>query len=165
MADEKNIATEEEGEEEEGGGSKKKLFIIIGAAVLLLVIAGGAAVFLLGGESAEDGVVEEGEPMYHEFEPTFVVNLAPGSDSRMLQVAIEIMARTPSVIDTLVANDPMIRHHILVLLEGKKSGEIMDAKGREALQKSIHDMLAGKLKELNEPGEIKGVYFTQFVMQ
>lgn len=161
MADEKNIATEDE--EEEGGGSKKKLFIIIGAAALLLLVAGGAAFFLIGGEP-DDGVVE-GEPMYHELEPTFVVNLAPGGDSRMLQVAIEIMARTPSVIDTLVANDPMIRHHILVLLEGQKSGEIMDAKGREVLQASIHEMLAAKLKELQEPGEIKGVYFTQFVMQ
>ena len=163
MADEKNIATEDQ-DEEEGGGSKKKLFIIIGAAALLLLVAGGAAFFLIGGEP-DDGVVEEGEPMYHELEPTFVVNLAPGGDSRMLQVAIEIMARTPSVIDTLVANDPMIRHHILVLLEGQKSGEIMDAKGREVLQASIHEMLAAKLKELQEPGEIKGVYFTQFVMQ
>ena len=162
MADEKNIATEDQ-DEEEGGGSKKKLFIIIGAAALLLV-AGGAAFFLIGGQS-DGGVVEEGEPMYHELEPTFVVNLAPGGDSGMLQVAIEIMARTPSVIDTLVANDPMIRHHILVLLEGQKSGEIMDAKGREVLQASIHEMLAAKLEELQEPGEIKGVYFTQFVMQ
>ncbi len=170
MADEKNIAAEDE---DGGGGGKKKLIIIIAAVVLLLALGGGAAFFFLGGDDtpadAEGGeeaeAVELGEPVYHKLEPAFVVNLTPGGQAKMLQVAIEVMTRAPSVVETLSKNDPMIRHHVLLLLEEQTSDALMDAAGREKLQQSIHDMLAAKLKELNEPGELHGVYFTQFVMQ
>ena len=164
MADEKNIATEDEEEGGEGGG-KKKLFIIIGAAVLLLVIAGVAAFLFMGGEEEGEPKAEEAEPMYLELEPTFVVNLAPGGDAGMLQVAIEIMTRNPTVVETLTANDPMIRHHILVILEEQKSKDLMMPEGRLSLQQAIHEMLNAKLKELEELGQVHGVFFTQFVMQ
>lgn len=170
MADEKDIAGEAQ------GGGRKKLIIIIAAAVVLLLGAGGAAFFLLGGEEDEapaDGtvaeeqvpVVEEGDPAYHRFDPPFVVNLPPGGPAEMLQVALEVMTRVPTVVDTLKNNDPMIRHHLLNLLESQQSAELMTLEGKQALQVAIHELLDAKLKELHEPGTIKGVFFTQFVMQ
>lgn len=168
MADEKDIAGEAQ------GGGRKKLIIIIAAAVVLLLGAGGAAFFLLGGEETPaDGVVaeeqvpvvEEGEPGYHKFDPPFVVNLPPGGPAEMLQVALEVMTRVPTVVDTLNNNDPMIRHHLLNLLESQQSADLMTLEGKQALQAEIHELLDAKLKELNEPGTIKGVFFTQFVMQ
>jgi flagellar FliL protein len=189
MADEKDIA---EDTPPEGGGSKKKLLILVGAAVLVLAIGGTAAFFLLGGGApaetvageiegdaegglAEEGVVdedafdeeaeEEGEPMYHALSPTFVVNLPPGGPAGMLQIAIEVMTRTPSVVETLEANDPMIRHHVINLLERQQAEELLTVNGKEALQKAIHDTLSERLKALREPGKIRGVFFTQFVMQ
>ncbi|MCB1773575.1 MAG: flagellar basal body-associated FliL family protein [Gammaproteobacteria bacterium] len=168
MADEKDIA--EEGQ----GGGKKKLIIIIAAVVLLLIIGGAAAFFLLGGEdeaaegeaAAEDvEQVEEGDPVYHELDPVFVVNLPAGGSAAMLQIAIQVMTRTPSVVDTLSSNDPMIRHHLLNLLEQQEADTLLTLEGKEALQAAILDLLVDKLKDLKEPGEIKGVYFTQFVMQ
>ena len=36
---------------------------------------------------------------------------------------------------------------------------------RQALQQAIFDLLSERLVALNEPGEIEGVFFTQFVMQ
>jgi flagellar FliL protein len=170
MADEKDIAAEEG-----GGGGRKKLIIIIVAAALLLAAAGGAAYFLLGGgdeDPAGDGeaageatAVEEGDPVYHKLDPAFVVNLPPGGPAKMLQIAIQVMARDPAVVEALQANDPMIRHHLLDLLEQQQAADLLQAEGRESLQDAIRELIDGKLEQLGAPGEIKGVYFTQFVMQ
>jgi len=169
MADEKDIA------EEPQGGGKKKLIIIIVVALVLLLGAGAAAFFLLGGEDAEsagDGAtkeeaaaVEKGDPVYLKLDPAFVVNLPEGGAAKMLQIAIEVMTRTPTLVDTLKANDPMIRHHLLNLLEQQQAADLMTVQGREALQQAIHELLSEKLQALKEPGEIEGVFFTQFVMQ
>lgn len=170
MADEKDIAAEEEG----GGGGKKKLIIIIAAVVLLLLIGGAAAFFLLGGEDAEDPeevateeapAVEEIDPVYHKLDPTFVVNLPPGGSAKMLQIAIQVMTRNPGVVETLKANDPMIRHHLIDLLEQQQAKALMSVEGRESLQAAIQTLIGEKLDELKEPGEVHGVFFTQFVMQ
>lgn len=172
MADEKDIAAEEEG----GGGGKKKLIIVIVGVVLLLTIAGGSAFFLLGGAEqagAEGGgagaealaEADEADPVYHKLDPTFVVNLPPGGSAKMLQVAIQVMTREPDLIDTLEANDPMIRHHLLDLLEQQQASELLKREGREALQKAIEKLLGEKLEQLRAPGKIRGVFFTQFVMQ
>ncbi len=170
MADEKDIA----GEEASGGG-KKKLIIIVGVAVLLLLVAGAAAFFLLGGSAeegdeaaaaeAEEAVMDGVDPIYHKLDPTFVVNLPPGGSAKMLQIAIQVMTQTPDVVETLKANDPMIRHHLLNLLEGQQAADLLTRQGKESLQTAIHDLLSEKLTQLKSPGEVKGVFFTQFVMQ
>jgi flagellar FliL protein len=165
MADEKDIADQPQ------GGGRKKLIIIIAAAVVLLSGAGAATFFFLADEEASDDAVEEvaevekGDPVYLKFEPAFVVHLPEGSGVKMLQVAVEIMTRTPTVGDTLRANDPMIRHHLLNLLEQQQATELITVEGRETLQQAIYDLLSEQLVTLNESGEIEGVFFTQFVMQ
>jgi flagellar FliL protein len=164
MADEQDITTEEK------GGGRKKLIIIIAVAVVLLLSAGAAAYLLLGSEAegeqqAQEPEVEEGDPVYHKLAPEFIVTLPPGGPAGVLQVSIEVMSRTPGVPEALAANDPMIRHHLLNLLETQQAAELLTVEGKEALQAAIHELLSDKLKELGEPGEIKGVFFTQFVMQ
>ena len=168
MADDNGIA------ETEQGGGKKKLIIIIVVAVLLVLGAAAATFFLLSGEedatdteagAEEAAEVEKGDPVYLKLDPAFVVNLPPGSSVKMLQVAIEVMTRTPGVVDTLKANDPMIRHHLLNLLEQQQAAELLTVEGREALQQAVHELLSQRLEALKEPGGIEGVFFTQFVMQ
>ena len=168
MAEDKDIA------EGQPGGAKKKLIIIIAVALLLVIGAGAATFFVLGGdpESAADGAsgeaaaaVEKADPVYLKLDPAFVVHLPGGASVKMLQIAIEVMTRTPSLAATLKANDPMIRHHLLILLEQQEATDLMTVEGREGLQQAILDLLSEKLKSLNEPGEIEGVFFTQFVMQ
>ena len=107
----------------------------------------------------------EGEPVYHSFDPAFVVSLPPGGPVGMLQIGIDVMTRTPGVAETLKANDPMLRHHMLNLLEAQQGNDLMTIEGKKALQQEIHALLSEKLKELDQPGEIKGVFFTQLVMQ
>ena len=169
MADDKDIAADGQ-----GGGGKKKLIIIVGVVLLLLIGGGVAAFLMMGGDEegadgetakAEEVAVEEGDPLYHKLDPTFVVNLPPGGPAGMMQIAIEVMTRTPSVVATLVANDPMIRHHVLNLLESQQAADLLTTEGKQALQTAINDLLSQKLEELEEPGKIKGVFFTQFVLQ
>jgi flagellar FliL protein len=163
--------------EEEGGGGKLKLIIIIAAAVLL--IGGGAvAFFLLGGDEGategepteevaetEEPAIEEGDPLYVDMKPQFVVNLPPGGPAKMLQVAITIYTRQAEVGDWITKNDPMIRHHMIELLEEQDGAALLTVEGKQALQTSIQDFLSKKLEEMSQPGEIKGVFFTEFVLQ
>jgi flagellar FliL protein len=95
----------------------------------------------------------------------FVVNLPPGGSVKVLQISIEVMTRMPTVIETLQANEPMVRHYVLNLLEQQQAADLMTVEGREALQQGILDLLAEKLNSLKEPGAVEGVFFTQFVMQ
>ncbi len=168
MADEKDIADDAA----PAGGGKKKLILIVAGAVVLMSLGAGGAVFLfMGGEdSAPNGeaeVVEEeqGDPVYHAFKPAFVVSLPPGGPAGMLQVGIDVMTRTPEVVEVLQANDPMLRHHIINLLEGQEAAALMTLEGKQALQTALHELLSDKLEEFDEPGKIKGVYFTQLVLQ
>lgn len=166
MADQKDIVIEPP------AGGRKKLIIIVVAALVLLTGTAAAVYFFLageeqapGGETVAEDVVEQEDPVYHALAPAFVVNLPPGGPAKMLQIAIEVMTRTPTVIDTLKANDPMIRHHLLNLLEDQQGADLLTVEGKERLQMAIHDLLAERLAELKEPGSIQGVFFTQFVMQ
>ena len=163
MADEKDNA------EQAQGGGRKKLIIIIAAALVLLLAGGGVTYFLLADDDAEtvaeEEEVEKPDPLYLKLDPHFVVNLPPGGSVKVLQISIEVMTRVPTVIETLQANDPMIRHHVLNLLEQQQADDLMTVEGREALQQGIHELLTEKLHSLKEPGAIEGVFFTQFVMQ
>ncbi len=167
MADEKDIA-----EVEQTGGRKKLIIMIVAAVVVLLMAAGAAAYFLLADEDGEAGAdteeaaeVEKPDPLYLKLDPAFVVNLPPGGSVKVLQISMEVMTRTPTVIETLQANDPMVRHHVLNLLEQQQAADLMTVEGREALQQGILDLLAERLDSLKEPGAVEGVFFTQFVMQ
>ena len=163
------MADDTDSAEQSQGGGKKKLIIIIVAVLVLLLSAAAAAYFLLLSDddsgAAVEEVVEKPDPLYLKLDPAFVVHLAPGGPAKMLQIAIEVMTREPTVIETLQANEPMIRHHLLNLLEQQQADELMTLEGRETLQQGIHDLLAEKLESFKEPGVVEGVFFTQFVMQ
>jgi len=164
--------------EEEGGGSKKKLIIIIAAVVVLLLGGGAAAFFLMGGEEEaaegeateevveeEAATVEEGEPLYVDMKPQFVVNLPPGGPAKMLQVGVTVYTRHAEVSDWLTKNDPMLRHHMIELLEEQEASVLLTVEGKKALQAAIQEFLGKKLEEMKQPGAIKGVFFTEFVLQ
>ena len=166
------MANKKDTEIEAPAGGKKKLIIIVVAALVLLTgtaagrwRSGSPGGTGAGRQTVAEDVVEQEDPVYHALDPTFVVKLPPGGPAKMLQIAIEVMTRTTTVIDILKANDPMIRHHLLNLLEDQQGADLLTVEGKERLQMAIHDLLAERLAELKEPGSIQGVFFTQFVMQ
>jgi flagellar FliL protein len=166
--DEKDLQGDEPNE---GGGGKKKLLIIV-AAVLLLVISGAAAMFLLGGddpaegeEAAEAEAQPLADPIYHEFDPQFVVNLPPGGRARMLQVKLQVMTRDQAVVDYIARNDPMLRHHLFNLFSGQDASTLYGREGREALAKAVEEQLESTMKDQGFEGDVEAVYFTELVLQ
>jgi len=116
-------------------------------------------------QAAEAEAVEEGEPIYVKMDPRFVVNLAPGGPAKMLQVAVSVYTRQQAVADFLSGNDPMFRHHLNNLFESQSSAELLTLEGKQKLQQKVQEVLNSKLQELDQPAGVKGVYFTEFVLQ
>lgn len=183
--------------------SKKMLFIIL-AVVLLVVVGGGAAMFMMAGSHAEEGEDEHADemsdedpdakalaakkaklkkkeaeakglpPVFVELDP-FTVNLAPETQvDQYLQVKASVKVEEQPAADNLKVYMPEIRHHVLMLLSGKKASELGTTEGREALAGEIRNSInaivgevpTNKKGEPEEPvGPVEAVLFTSFIVQ
>jgi flagellar FliL protein len=155
--------------------SSKKLLIIIAAAVV--VLGGGAGAWFAfagkGGDAAKKKA--EAEKAAHELklpaqfvalDPPFVVNFGPGSSSRFLQIAVQLMTRDPHLVEFLDHNTPIIRNDLLLLFGNKQVEEVSSNEGKEALRAAalvaVRKIIAA---EGEKPDGLEAVYFTSFVMQ
>lgn len=171
MAEETDNA---EDAEEGAGGGKKRLIIIIVAAVLLLLGITAGVLWWLGGDEPAEGetseeVIEEalpeGDPIYTQLKPQFTVNLPAGGRASMLQLGVTVYTRHAPVAEFIAANDPMIRHHVIDFLEQQDSKALFTVEGKKALQKGLQELISAQLTENQVEGELKGVFFTEFVLQ
>lgn len=157
------------------GGNKKMLIIIIAVSVLMMFIGAGATVFLMssGDDEVAEGASteqvaeepEEGDPIYINMKPEFVVNLPPGGPAGMLQLSVTVYTRQQEVANFIEANDPLLRHHLNNLLESRSSAELLTLEGKQALQQAVQDLFQEQMKAMEQAGNVNGVYFTQFVLQ
>ncbi len=173
MAEEKeNQEVEQEPKKE--GGNKLLLIVIIVLLLLLLVIGGLVAYFLLssGNESQQppqeqkkvekkhkvNSMAEIG-PIY-PLDP-FVVNLVSSNADRYLKCKIDLELDSPDLQKEVDKKLPAIRDLIIQILSSKSVEEIQTAKGKQKLKEEIKR----KINEILTTGEIKNVYFTEFVIQ
>ncbi len=183
------MAEEEKKEEEnEEGGEKKssKMMMIIIIVVLLLVIIIGAVVTVLLLSDDEEAVQKE-QPQKVEKKvkkkkhtsisdeelrklsevgplyplDTFTVNLKSDSGRRYLKVTMDLELSGPELTAELDAKTAVIRDRIIRILTSKTLEEVSSRKGKNKLSAQIMDALNMMLDD----GEIKGVYFTEFVIQ
>lgn len=173
MATEKDLTLDQGGPENEGG-SKKKLIIIIVGAILLVAIAAGVTAFLLLGDdeaestdkSAEEAVEEVVQPaQYIKMKPRFIVNFNVGTRQRFLQVSIEIMTRSSSVVSAIELHNPMLRNEIVRILSEQDFNALRLPEGRLALRTQLQEQLVVSLKNEADVEGIEAVLFTDFVMQ
>lgn len=150
--------------------SRKGLIIAI-ASVLVLGGGGAGAWFAFAGSGEhEEGEAEVAEvklpPQFVALEPAFVVNFQPGSQSRFLQIAVQVMTRDPALVATLQHLDPIIRNDLLLLFGNKAVTEVATPEGKEALRTAtlaaVRKVIAD---EGGDPEALENVYFTSFVMQ
>jgi flagellar protein FliL len=175
--------------------SKKKLLIVIAAAVVLLGGGAGAYFAFFHGKADEAGA-EEGkdgkdgksakadkndkgkkkgkeekkEPklpaQFVEMDPPFVVNFAPGSTSRFLQVTVQLMTREPEMVEFLKTNTPIIRNDLLLLLGNRTVEEVSTNEDKEALRAKALETVRKIVTNEGGKGEaVEAIYFTSFVMQ
>ncbi len=156
----------EEKEKKKGGGKKILIFLIIG--VVVLVGAGVAAYFLLFSKSApppeeEQKPVEPEKPKVGPFLQLnpFVVNLADPTGRRYLRVKIALELKDDEALSEANDRIPQINDTIIMVLSSKTVEEVLAPEGKAELRFEIMN----KLNQLLGPGKIRGVYFTQFVVQ
>lgn len=162
-------------------GNKKKLLIIIGAVIALLLVIGiPVSMFVFKGEKKSDelpadaaheqGLVPEGhddEDALDEGEEalgaifpleTFVVNLQGG---RFIRCQLQLEFQSRDIPRRFYGRLVPIRDAIIGLLTKREADDVASEKGKSALKGEIRETV----NEILRKEEVKGVYFTQFVVQ
>jgi flagellar FliL protein len=178
--EEKNEETTENSSNKEGGGNKLLMVVIIILLLLLLVIGGLVAYFLLSDsttdpeknpeETTKTEKVEKKKVTKNSDDLTvgpiypmdnFVVNLMSDGARRFLKCAINLEMDTPELQPEIDSKVAPIRDIIIRILSSKTVAEVSTSKGKEKLKEEI----VRKINERLEAGEIRHVYFVEFVIQ
>jgi len=184
MAEEETV--EESAPKEKKSGNMLMIIIIV---VLILIIIGGAVVaFLLIGDDEIDATqtqapqaIEKAAPKqrrstssssYSETRKlsdigilypldTFTVNLKSDSGRRYLKVTMSLELEGEELSLELDAKSAVLRDRIIRILTSKSLEEISSKKGKQKVSDQIQETLNAMLTD----GSIKGIYFTEFVIQ
>ena len=176
MAEEKEEKQEEKKEEKDSGN--KLLLIVIVVLLLLLIVVGGlVAYFLLSSntdnpdnpQTEQTQQVEKKKKKVSEMTDIgpiypldqFIVNLVSNASSRYLKCKIDLEMDSPELQQELDKKLPAIRDLIIRVLSSKTVEEIQTARGKEKLKEEIKR----KINQILDTGEIRNVYFTEFVIQ
>lgn len=158
------------------------VLIIIIALLVILLVGGGAAAFLLLGGShdeaatpADNGAHQETKvtkkttkkstdhlvvgPMYPMAQ--FVVNLLSESGNRFLKVSIDLELSDAKLQPEMDHKKSLIRDIIIRTFSSKTFEEISTLKGKDKLKEEVLD----KINENLSDGQVKNIYFTDFVVQ
>ncbi|MFH1982233.1 MAG: flagellar basal body-associated FliL family protein [Pseudomonadota bacterium] len=153
----------------------KKIIIILSIVGFILVAGLGAGFFIMWSkisqlgapppekEVAEVAVVEEKVPKLGPMMALnpFVVNLAESGGSRYLRMTVELELSEEPVRSEIMTRLPQIRDAVLMILPNKTLADINSSDGKETLREE----LITAFNEILSKGEIKNIYYTEFVVQ
>ena len=97
--------------------------------------------------------------MFH-LEP-FIVNLAKSGGNRFLKVTVSLEMSSPEVRLGLKKNIQKVTDSILLLLSTKIFKEVYSVQGKFTLKGEI----ATRANQFLTKGQVKGAYFTEFIIQ
>jgi len=182
---------EEETKEEESAPVEKKssnmLMIVIIIVLFLIIIIGGIVAFLLMGDDEEAAVnnrpaqemnapqkkMSRGSSAQYDNSrqlndigilyplDTFTVNLKSDAGRRYLKVTMSLELEGEELSLELDAKSPVLRDRIIRILTSKTLEEISSKKGKQKVSQQIMDTLNAMISD----GTIRGIYFTEFVIQ
>jgi flagellar FliL protein len=182
----RTMAEKKEEPKAEEKKSKKKLFIIIGAAALVVLIAAGVAGFFLlkkekpaeGQEAGHETPAAHGEakeagaggeqgtgpkvvvgPMVNVDE--FIVNIIGEENSHYVKASMSFEMTTAAAVEEATSRMPQIRDAVLLLIGNKTFDELQDLQGKKQLKAEI----TSKVNSFLQSGQVKAIYFTDFVVQ
>jgi flagellar FliL protein len=178
--EEKNEETTENSAPAKDGGNKLLMVVIIILLLLLLVIGGLVAYFLLSDNTTDPNQnpdkntktekVEKKKPKKDSDDLTvgpiypmdnFIVNLMSDGARRFLKCSINLEMDTPELQPEIDSKVAPIRDIIIRILSSKTVAEVSTSKGKDKLKEEI----ARKINERLQAGEIRHVYFVDFVIQ
>ena len=168
----------EEVEEVEQKKSKGNLVLILIIVLLVVLLIGGAvAAFFLLGSGDEKATAQPQKivgasrstkrstdyltigPMYPMNE--FIVNLLSESGSRYLKVALDIELDSEALAAEMDKKKALLRDIIIRELSSKTFEEVSTMKGKDRLK----DEIVNKINAILADGQIKNIFFTDFVVQ
>jgi flagellar FliL protein len=177
------MAEEEKSEEtkEKKSGSSLVLIIIIVLLVLILVGGGLAAYFLLSDNtqnqpdmqqtqqpqskqmkrskvSRSSDLIEIG-PIYPLDQ--FIVNLLSEGGTKFLKVKMDLELSGPELTAELDKKKPLVRDIVIRTLSSKTFQEVSTSRGKEKLKDELVDRINAVLAD----GQVKNIFFTEFVVQ
>ncbi|EAT15814.1 flagellar basal body-associated FliL family protein [Desulfuromonas acetoxidans] len=136
-----------------------------------MLIAVGIAAYLLGsrsaqqapaGESAEVEDTSKAEGVGPMVDITdFIINILDKNETRYLKAAITLELENEETVVEVNERMPQIRDSILLLIGNKTFAELNDLQGKLQLRAEI----IVRLNKLLKKGKVKGIYFTEFVVQ
>ncbi|MDY0212624.1 MAG: flagellar basal body-associated FliL family protein [Desulfuromonadaceae bacterium] len=160
----------EEENQNKSSGKLKLILLVLGVVVLLLAV--GVAAYLLGttksAKQAEEGSSESLAqsreraaigPMVNIND--FIINILDKNETRYLKAAITIELHNPETAAEVVERMAQIRDAILLLIGNKTFAELSDLQGKLQLRAEI----IARLNKILVKGKVKGIYFTEFVVQ
>lgn len=193
--EEKKEEKKEESGANDGKKSKKLLIIVIVAILVLIIVAGIAVAMLLMKEddthsnnnAAHTQETQHSTPQTQEKNTTpkprdssenidsrklsqigvlypldtFTVNLKSDSGRRYLKATISLELNGQELSIELDKKAAVIRDRIIRILTSKTLEEISSQKGKQKITEQIMDTLNSMIAD----GSIKGIYFTEFVIQ
>ena len=110
-------------------------------------------------EEPKPGKKVKKDLMFH-LDP-FIVNLAKSGGNRFLKVAISLEMSSPEVRLELKKNVQKVTDSILLLLSTKIFKEVYSVQGKFTLKGEI----ATRANQFLTKGQVKGAYFTEFIIQ
>lgn len=182
---------EEESTEEEAPKEKKSsnmLMIIIIVVLVLIIAIGGVVAVLMMGSDEEDVTASAPQAVEKSVSntrtnssshsssmssrnlkdigilyplDTFTVNLKSDSGRRYLKVTLSLELEGEELSLELDAKTAVLRDRIIRILTSKTLEEITSKKGKSKIENQIMDTLNAMISD----GKIKGIYFTEFVIQ
>ncbi len=179
MAEEEN---KEDSKNEKKSGSNMMLIVVI-ILILVILILGGVGAFLLlggddtstsntpaqntaktmpqrkGGSSARSTNLLTIGPMYPMEQ--FVVNLLSESGARFLKTSLDIELGSEEMSAEMDKKKPAIRDIIIRTLSSKTFEEVSTMKGKERLK----DEIVQRINEILADGQVRNIFFTDFVVQ
>jgi len=187
MADEETKTEEEESAPKEKKSSNLLMIIII-VILILIIIVGAVVAFLLMSDD-EEATTQKAAPQVKEKQitssktknnsvtmedtrplseigilyplDTFTVNLKSDSGRRYLKVTMSLELSGEELSLELDAKAAVLRDRIIRILSSKTLEEISSKKGKQKVTQQIMDTLNAMITD----GQIKGIYFTEFVIQ
>jgi flagellar FliL protein len=185
MAEEEN--TEQDAQTEKKSGNMLMIIIIV-VLILIIIIGAVVAVLLMGGDDEEKmssapQVKEKSiskpktrtSSSYEEMDDsrqlsdigilypldTFTVNLKSDAGRRYLKVTMSLELEGAELSLELDAKTAVIRDRVIRILSSKTLEEISSKKGKSKISSQVMDTLNAMIKD----GQVKGIYFTEFVIQ
>ncbi|MFA7354279.1 MAG: flagellar basal body-associated protein FliL [Sulfurimonadaceae bacterium] len=183
-----NKETKEETEKESKKSNKTLIIIIVAVIALIVIAAAVVAVLLMNDEEQQvNTAVQQSAPQAEQRTSssrsredsddmgsrklseigilypldTFTVNLKSDAGRRYLKATISLELNGQELSMELDNKSPVIRDRIIRILTSKTLEEISSKKGKQKVSEQIVDTLNSMITD----GSVKGIYFTEFVIQ